>query len=517
MKFIHGPYARYVLTLFMVIMFACVGKVQQGMNRARHQMGLTRLQPLENAPPILAFTTVALGGFRGLISNMLWIRATQLQDDGKYFEMVQLADWITKLQPHFVSVWVNQAWNLSYNISVKFPDHSDRWLWVQRGIELLRDYGLRYNPQETLIYRELAWHFQHKMGANLDDANMLYKAEWADMWDPLLDDGVPNYDALLNPQTPEDQDRVGIIRDTYKMDPAVMQQVDEEYGPFEWRLPEAHAIYWAYLGLKVSTREKDMIQLRRVIFQSMQMAFMRGRMIEFPMAIPEEPGQFAKAFEYGPNLDVVETTNEVYEAMQAEEEQYFENNGTAHKNFLRTAVYFLYTHNRMVEAQKWYDYVRERFPDSITTSLEEYVFARVEEEFGSTSQDRLKAMLMGFLERSFIDLAMGLEQKAIAGELLARKMRQRYYDQITESQIVRIKLPTTDEMKAELLVRLLDPDEGLNDLMAAQLRTRLQLPEDYDPKLAYATLMGISLEDLEALKASEAQVSQEEVFGPEAP
>jgi len=351
----------------------------------------------------------------------------------------------------------------------------------------------------------------------LDDANMLYKAEWADMWDPLLDDGVPNYDALLNPQTPEDQDRAGIIRDTYKMDPAVMQQVDEEYGPFEWRLPEAHAIYWAYLGLKVSTREKDMIQLRRVIFQSMQMAFMRGRMIEFPMAIPEEPGQFAKAFEYGPNLDVVETTNEVYEAMQAEEEQYFENIGTAHKNFLRTAVYFLYTHNRMVEAQKWYDYVRERFPDSITTSLEEYVFARVEEEFGSTSQDRLKAMLMGFLERSFIDLAMGLEQKAIAGELLARKMRQRYYDQITESQIVRIKLPTTDEMKAELLVRLLDPDEGLNDLMAAQLRTRLQLPEDYDPKLAYATLMGISLEDLEALKASEAQVSQEEVFGPEVP
>ena len=84
---------------------------------------------------------------------------------------------------------------------------------------------------------------------------------------------------------------------------------------------------------------------------------------------------------------------------------------------------------------------------------------------------------MGFLERSFIDLAMGQEQKAMAGELLARKMRQRYYDQITDSQIVRIKLPTTDEMKAELLVRLLDPDEGLNELLANQLRTRLQLPE----------------------------------------
>ena len=149
----------------------------------------------------------------------------------------------------------------------------------------------------------------------------------------------------------------------------------------------------------------------------------------------------------------------------------------------------------MVEAQKWYDYVRERYPDSITTSLEEYVFARVEEELGALPGSP-QGHAHGFLERSFIDLAMGQEQKAMAGELLARKMRQRYYDQITDSQIVRIKLPTTDEMKAELLVRLLDPDEGLNELLANQLRTRLQLPEDYDPKQAYAELMGVSLEEV---------------------
>ena len=109
----------------------------------------------------------------------------------------------------------------------------------------------------------------------------------------------------LDPQSPEDHSKVNAIRETFKMDPLVMQQVDEEYGPFEWRLPEAHAIYWAYLGLKVSVREKDMIQLRRAIFQSMQLAFMRGRMIEFPIAVPGEPGNFSKAFEYGPNLDIV--------------------------------------------------------------------------------------------------------------------------------------------------------------------------------------------------------------------
>jgi len=98
------------------------GFVQQSLNRDRDRLGLTRIQPLENAPPVLAFTTVALGGFRGLISNALWIRASDLQDEDKFFEMAQLADWITKLEPHFVHVWLVQAWNMAYNISVKFKE-----------------------------------------------------------------------------------------------------------------------------------------------------------------------------------------------------------------------------------------------------------------------------------------------------------------------------------------------------------------------------------------------------------
>src|SRR5215468_1452542 len=170
---------KFILLLVAAALLVGVSRVQDSLNQARDQLGLTRVQPLENAPPVLAFTTVALGGFRGLISNALWIRANDLQDDDKFFEMAQLADWITKLEPHYVQVWLVQAWNMAYNISVKFKDFPDRWRWVERGINLLRDDGLRFNPNETLIYRELAWFFQHKMGQNLDDANMYYKQEWA--------------------------------------------------------------------------------------------------------------------------------------------------------------------------------------------------------------------------------------------------------------------------------------------------------------------------------------------------
>src|SRR4030095_6972997 len=209
----------------MAVLLIGAASMQRTLNRQRGDpgLGLTRVAPLENAPPMLAFTTVALGGVLGLIANALWIRANELQNDGKYFEMVQLADWITKLEPTFVQVWVVQAWNMAYNISVKFPDAVYRWRWVKRGIELLRDDGLRYNPKEALIYRELGWFFQHKMGQNLDDAHLFYKTAWAEEMTQLFGGPRPKFDELLNPTTDEARKRVHALRDKYKMDPGLMK------------------------------------------------------------------------------------------------------------------------------------------------------------------------------------------------------------------------------------------------------------------------------------------------------
>src|SRR5438876_2767776 len=213
---------KVLLLALAAALLTGVSQVQLALNRDRDRLGLTRVAPLENAPPVLAFTTVALGGFRGLIVNALWIRASEMQDEDKFFEMAQLADWITKLEPHFVQVWLNQAWNMAYNISVKFKDFPDRWRWVQRGIALLRDDGLRFNPNEVLIYRELAWFFQHKMGQNLDDANMYYKQKWADEMATVFGKGTPNLDELIHPTTDDARKRLALLTNTYKMDPAFM-------------------------------------------------------------------------------------------------------------------------------------------------------------------------------------------------------------------------------------------------------------------------------------------------------
>src|SRR5437867_5087874 len=121
-----GRPKKVLLLLLAAVLFVGAARVQRSLNVDRDRLGLTRVTPLENAPPVLVFTTVALGGFRGLIANALWVRAMELQDQDKYFEKVQLADWITKLQPHFTTVWVVQAWDMAYNISIKFSDPRDR-------------------------------------------------------------------------------------------------------------------------------------------------------------------------------------------------------------------------------------------------------------------------------------------------------------------------------------------------------------------------------------------------------
>jgi hypothetical protein len=470
---------KILLLIWAAALLAGVHFTQSSMNVDRERLGVL---PLENAPPVLAFTTVALGGFRGLISNALWIRAMDLQDEDKFFEMAQLADWITKLEPHYVQVWLVEAWNMAYNISVKFSDYSDRWRWVQRGIELLRDEGIPLNPNETLIYRELAWFFQHKMGANLDDASMLYKQQWANEMAQVFGKlRTPNLDELINPQTPDQRARVKLLREKYKMDPLVMKEVDTQYGPLEWRLPEAHAIYWAYLGLRKAAenpskiKPDDLITLRRVIYQSMQLSFQRGRLVANP---------FEKAFEFGPNLEIIPKVSAAYEQAAQEDQKNRDHILRAHKNLLKDAVYFLYEYNRNSDAAYWFKYLGEKYPKEVlidsntnsfpgTVTLDEYALSRIQEDVSGTPTDRIKGVIEGLLVRSYRSMVVEGEEAHAAGYKGLAGLAWRTFMSKVARDAVRI--PPFAEMDREVLQRILDPDRGASPEVRAMLRTKLGL------------------------------------------
>jgi len=164
------------------------------LQQAREKMGLVANPSLENAPPSLAFATVAMGAFRGLIVDILWMRADTLKQEGKFFDARQLAEWITALQPRFAAVWDFHAWNMAYNISVAIPNTQpeERWRWVKNGYELLRYRAIVLNPRSILLYRSLAWIFQHKIGDISDDCHRYYKRELALSMRSLLGENPTN-------------------------------------------------------------------------------------------------------------------------------------------------------------------------------------------------------------------------------------------------------------------------------------------------------------------------------------
>ncbi len=138
---------------------------------------------------VTTLASAATGAFRGLAADILWYRANKLKDEGKFQEANQLSEWITTLQPSFAQVWVFNAWNMAYNISVATYTPQERWDWVSKGVNLLRDRGLRVNPRSVLLYKELGWIFFHKIGQTSDDMHWYYKQRLASEWQEVL--GTP--------------------------------------------------------------------------------------------------------------------------------------------------------------------------------------------------------------------------------------------------------------------------------------------------------------------------------------
>jgi hypothetical protein len=146
---------------------------------------------IEGAPPIVALGT-AIGAIRGVIVDYLWIRLTLMKEKGLFYELMADADLITKLAPRFPQVWAFHGHNMAYNVSVMTNTPEERWNWVKSGIDLVRNEGLKYNPNDLVLHKELAFWFGHKLDGIADDAHLHYKREFAREWHLLL--GQPPID-----------------------------------------------------------------------------------------------------------------------------------------------------------------------------------------------------------------------------------------------------------------------------------------------------------------------------------
>jgi hypothetical protein len=102
-------------------------------------------------------------GFRGVAANILWEKAIDYKMKKDWPNLGATLNQITKLQPNFINVWLNQSWNLSYNVSVAFDDYRERYRWVIKGFEFLKE-GIKYNEKEPRLEWELGRMISQKIG-----------------------------------------------------------------------------------------------------------------------------------------------------------------------------------------------------------------------------------------------------------------------------------------------------------------------------------------------------------------
>ena len=510
------------------LLVAAIYNVQKRLTAINEREGLTptakddqRTSAImsDSVPPVVAFTTVALGSFRGLVADWLWLRSMKMQEEGNYFEMFQLASWIVKLQPRFTGATAFLAWNMAYNISVNFSDYEDRWRWVQRGIELIRDEALFYNPGDPELFKELGWIYQHKVGQDLDDANRYYKTQMAMELMTVLGGYPPDWVALSaspvdekdllreleNPQTlqgaleaneltfselekqfREDGEfpeaigealaEAGIrqpvaltlrhrwLLDEYKLDPQFIQALNADYGDLDWRLPEAHAIYWARRGREVAGEELS-ISCDRMIFQSLNHAFKRGRLI------------FLKDIQYletTPNVSLVDAVEASYQLALDR----YEGKGVkaGYENFLIDATVILYTFGQREKAAEYFRKGRVEYGrDKFAPNLDEFVLTQLTEDISMASYDQAQSAVQGYLFQACHSLATAQFERANTYETIARRIYLKYMKDIGDTKDRR-GLPPYPQMKKNVLKRAVTSfPAGL----AERLRTVVPQVEDW--------------------------------------
>lgn len=168
-----------------------------------------------------------------------------------------------------------------------------------------------------------------------------------------------------------------ILRNRYQLDPGLMYELMEAYGPFDWRTVESQGIYWTILGTRRSPKweiddELDRLNTERVLLYALRNLSRRGWLVFEPNYNDINRSYFNQV----PDLRFIDVTHELYIALgkrynatphwRAEGGgQYL---GSGHQFFLHEAVRQLYFNGEEERAAFYYTWLRKNFrnPDTVT-------------------------------------------------------------------------------------------------------------------------------------------------------
>ncbi len=153
-----------VLAVAMMWLSAPATTTREGgkLAQLRNEYGLAQMN-LGEVDPASETIKLATLGLRGIAVNVLWEKANYYKKVEDWTNLTATLEQLAKLQPNFITFWKFQAWNLTYNVSVEFDDFRDRYYYVRRGIEFLKE-GERHNVDSPQLLWDLGWFIGQKIG-----------------------------------------------------------------------------------------------------------------------------------------------------------------------------------------------------------------------------------------------------------------------------------------------------------------------------------------------------------------
>jgi len=253
--------------------------------------------------------------------------------------------------------------------------------------------------------------------------------------------------------------RAQILWNAYRMDPDWMMQLMDKYGPIDWRLPMAHAVYWTTYGLHIceATELGDINSLNtdRIVLNALKSMTWHGRLtyVENPQN-PEMP-----FITWGSDWRFIDSTQKEFilmgEATAKARETDFKDSQLAigHINYLSQSIQMLYIGYRRQKAADLLEYIKETFdPDGPEWSLglEDFVVDQFRRD-GQPSQDSAYANITTALKTAFVLRALG----DVDGYRRSVSLAKRIYDAYTVDVPRRIALPPMGVLARDVVASLL--------------------------------------------------------------
>ncbi len=174
----HTRRDQVFFACMMLVFLAASMMLQSAMAARRVDWNLVREAPdSEKTYRSLAinFPRLILGGFRGILSTILWQQAEEDKNEHRWVELETKYDMIGALQPYFVSVYRYHSWNQAYNLSAQWHEEDTKYKWVLDGLAYLYK-GEEYNPGNPDLDLEEGHIYFMKLGTGYE--RLFYRAHW---------------------------------------------------------------------------------------------------------------------------------------------------------------------------------------------------------------------------------------------------------------------------------------------------------------------------------------------------